>query len=201
MGLCLSLGSAGFLLNVQGDGLRIVDLALSAALLAYVLAFYRLESVWKQILPGKRNLLEPAAKVEAVKRPARLIDSQELGWLLLFLPVWAGLAQVMWWLLPKQSGIETLIVPAYQAMVFIWALAMIGFSAAGILDYLRRSQMNRDEALLVLQDELWHETRREQRQFNRWLAWEHRGRPSYLLPTLAVIAVIIALILVIILLI
>ncbi|MGE3805596.1 MAG: hypothetical protein AB7K24_13050 [Gemmataceae bacterium] len=201
LAMCLSMGAARWLAASQYTGLRIVDFALCAAVLAYLLAFYRLQSIWSQVLPARPNLLEPNAKVEPIRRPARLIDAHEMGWLLILLPIWAAVPQVVWAMLPRESAIEVLIPPAYQAMVFVWVLAMVGLSVAGVLEYLHRCQMTRAEAMMVLQDELWHETRREQRQLNRWLAWDRRGRPSYLLPTLAVMAGLIALALIIILLI
>lgn len=202
LAICLSapsnLGGNRWLVSSPAAGLRLPDLVLCAAVLAYFIAFYRLQSVWKHAFPPRRPL-KGAVKETPQRRPAGLIDSREIGWALLALPVWAGIAQVIWAIMPKESALSGLLPIAWQAVASVCTLAFLSVTIAAVLDYLRRRHMSADEAQLYLQDLVWNETRREQRLYSRWIAWEHGGRASYLIPALLVVATFLALALVVIL--
>jgi hypothetical protein len=61
--------------------------------------------------------------------------------------------------------------PAWRIIVLLWAVGVALLLASGLINYLSRETMTKDEAALILQDVLWREYRSEQRRANRWVAW------------------------------
>jgi hypothetical protein len=159
-------------------GLLAQDLAVSMAVLAYVLAQYRLQSLTLNILPpdprrrsGPRRWLIFPPRIVLQRRPGTLVNPQEVAWFVLGLPVWALLAQVLWsWLAPPRP---VLGLPIWIARLtfFGWGLGLGALLAAAALDLWRRRRSPPEVAALYLQDVLWRETRGEQRRLNRWTAW------------------------------
>src|SRR5581483_9909399 len=100
---------------------------------------------------------------------------------LLALPIWTGLAQVLWLVLPQTAGNPGLIVPVWRVILWLWIFGGIALLATSGFAYWHRSTMSVEEATLFLQDTLWRETRGEQRRINRWFAWARvRARqPSF----------------------
>lgn len=154
---------------------RVPDFLLCAAVLAYAQAHYRL-TLRRSPFPGEKS---PPA-VQRRQEDGPFIPSTELGLLLLSLPVWAGLAQLVWPLLPQRAGNPGLIVPVWRVVAMLWLMGGTGLVSAAVLDYWYRRRMSVEEATLYLQDTLWRETRGEQRRINRWSAWARiRNRPSF----------------------
>jgi len=165
--------------------LRLADVMLCAAVLGYVAAQYRLQSLTGHVFPPDprrrearppwhrgffRWLLRPP--VVRQRRAGRLVTEKEIGALVLSLPAWAVLAQLCWRALPSEPGYHLgLTSPAWQAMLLTWVVGLGLFVTASLVAYWGRRNMTADEAALFLQDTLWRETRREQRVVNRWLAW------------------------------
>lgn len=171
------------LLFVSNASLRVPDFLLCASVLAYVLAHYRL-TLLRTPFPPERQPAKPSpAAPPAIQREqpeALFISSRELGLLLLSLPLWAGLAQVVWPLLPRTAGNPGLIGPVWRVVAFLWIVGGGGLVTASAFDYAYRRRMSREEATLYLQDLLWRETRGEQRRINRWFAWGRvKGRPTF----------------------
>src|SRR5207245_11667064 len=115
-----------------------------------------------------------------LNRDPRLVQSAEVAWVLMALPVCALFAQVLWRLLPartswsgdfQQAG--RVLVPG---IVFAWFLVVALFVAQGLLRYLGWQQQTPREARLTLLDTYWQETRRELRRISHWMAWAQSRR-------------------------
>jgi hypothetical protein len=144
------------------------DLMLCTALLAYLAAQFRLFSMAGNALPVEPGPYPtPAAPI---RRPPGLVTDRELSFLGV-LVAWVVFAQVLWALLP----VSVFGVTNWPAVVRLFALAVLlaggGLLTGAVFDYLGRRRAPPAEALQVLQDELWDETRAEQRALNRWLTW------------------------------
>lgn len=166
--------------------LRLSDILLCGAVLAYLIGYYRLQSMSSSILPqdprrrtGKPRwevgiLFFPLRYRAAIMRRPRAADTvhpREMLMLLLSLPAFVGLGFFCWHLLPVQWGNPGVEAAAWRAIFLAWIVAVSLFTAAGFLDYWQRRTMTAEEAAMLLQDALWKETRREQRRLNGWLAW------------------------------
>jgi hypothetical protein len=112
------------------------------------------------------------------KRSAGLVTPFELVVLVLTLPLWVLLAQLVWSavmqardVLGKQHHAQEWEVWQTRLVVLVTVLFGGILTMAAALRYMRRWRMTADEAHLILQDTLWQETRSEQRWFGRWLTW------------------------------
>jgi hypothetical protein len=144
--------------------LDLADVIQCAAVLGFVIGHYRLQGLMQSLLPG-----DPRQKAPEPSR--RSVGPREIVALLLTLATWAMLVQFAWIALPRTGG-ELFRQPAgWRVLVLVWVIATAAILASGLLGYLRREHMNRDEAEMFFQDLLWHEYRGEQRRPNRWLAW------------------------------
>jgi hypothetical protein len=85
--------------------------------------------------------------------------------------MFALLAQGAWLLLGTPRELHGLSPRWIQFMLLVWVLALSVFIVGQLFRLIRLLQMDRITAKMVLQDTLWHETRREQRRIARWLAW------------------------------
>jgi hypothetical protein len=162
----------------------LMDLVLCIAVLGYVLGHYRLLSLMRSIFPPdpRRRGIDPSQR-----RSAELVKGWEMALLGLSLPVWTGLALMVW-----ASGMADLATPPARSRPFgtygpplwsdlpldiahelrlIWAgLALL--AAAGVaVSYLRWTTATPEEQFVYLQDQCWRQTRREQGLLNRWLTW------------------------------
>jgi hypothetical protein len=150
----------------------LMDLVLCIAVLAYVLGHYRLLSLIRHIFPpDSRRSRDGAPADPSRRRSADLVNSREIALLGFALPVWAGLAVIIWvWMMDYTPPLG---IPRelWRVLRFVWAgLAVL--AATGIVaGYLRLTTATPEESLLYLQDECWRQTRREQSILNRWLTW------------------------------
>jgi hypothetical protein len=176
---------------------RLSDFILCGAVLAYAAAHYRLQGVERSIFPPEpgrpmpqrdkpRSRRVPLMSA-ASRRSARSVSADEFTLLLLSLPLWAGVAQVCLYVLPSRPlsvglplhwwrATASLPLPWWRALVLIWLFGLGWLVVASLLGYWGKRRMGPEEATLLLQETLWHETRREQRRLNRWLAWARLRR-------------------------
>lgn len=160
----------------------LMDLVLCISVLAYILGHYRLLSLMRSIFPPdpRRRRIDPSQR-----RSADLVKGWEMALLGLSLPVWTGLALMVWaygmadlatpptWSRP--FGLDephwSVLLDTARELRLVWAgLALL--AAAGItVSYLRWTTATPEEQLLYLQDQCWRQTRREQGLLNRWLVW------------------------------
>jgi hypothetical protein len=190
-----------FEMEVRGTPV-VSDLLLGVAVLAYTIGHYRLQGVSRHIFPPDQRLRQlhryarlPAQSGAAPgierKRAAQLVTSLELALLALSLPLWALLAQLVWYGLTTTRDVlarDVLARPDYAewnpGLLRIIALltGLVGsvLMVAAVLRHLRHRNLAHDEARLVMQDTLWNETRGEQRWIARWQTWfklERKERP------------------------
>ena len=59
----------------------------------------------------------------------------------------------------------------WHLLVLIWLGSLVLMGASAVLAYVERAQAGPEESLLYLQDQLWTQTRGEQRRIHRWMVW------------------------------
>jgi hypothetical protein len=162
--------------SYPSDGL--VNCLLGIGVLIYVSAQYRLQGLTIHIVPPdprrarrpNRRLL-PSTATAPIRRSSASVSVVEIALLLATAPIWAVLASLVWELLP-QHWYELGLPPAlWRTLILAWSIGVGLLVTGSLLAQLGRQRMSRAEAVLLLQDVLWRETRREQRRINRWLAW------------------------------
>jgi hypothetical protein len=165
------------------------DVFLAAAVLAFVAGHYRLQALTGSVFPpdprrrdeargwklGPLRLGRRGPQVRERRAP-RLAQPGEWQFLLLSLPLWPAVAQMALSWSAGGWGNPGFPAGVWRAVLLAWAGAVLTAVAAGLIDYWTRVTMTTEEATLFLQDALWHETRREQRRLNRWLAWARLRR-------------------------
>lgn len=177
---------SGWQRQVQVPRFRLGDWVLCGAVLAYIVAYYRLQGLVGCIFPPDPRLRESEGrrflffrmppKLIEHRRSASQVTSWETTWLLVSLPVWATLAQVIWLLLPTSGGQLGLPPRAERTLALIWLVGVLLFCGAGLLSYWNISRASPTEASLLLQDADWRETCREQRRIHRWMIWRRLQR-------------------------
>ena len=168
--------------GMANSGVQVLDVVLCLGTLTYLAAHYRLLSLWHQVLPHDRRVrLKPDKKTKGPRRvlglpapqprPASAVTIAEIVALLLQVLGFTMLAQVVWFLLDQRWNLVGFPPGWAQFLLLAWSLTIGLFVMGHLFRYWRRSQMNRDEAQLLLQDTLWNETRGEQRRIFRWILW------------------------------
>jgi hypothetical protein len=163
----------------SGRPFRATDVVVCAAVLAYVVGHYRLQAVSEYVFPPDPRLREVIAgrrRVVQRKRSPRLVTIDEVGWLVLALPVPALLGQLGWMALARPWNVLGLPPQVGRFVLLLWLLAVTVFVVAALLGHWRGRRQTAEEGTLFLQDTLWRETRREQRLVNRWVAWSRRRK-------------------------
>ena len=162
--------------------LQVGDVAFCATALAYIAGHYRLLALWSHILPADprqryrkdAGAIVPLGRVGRIvsqHRPAATLSRAEIAWFVLQLPLFALIAQGVWMVLAPNRQPLGLDARWVRIIEFAWGLAVVLFVAGQLLSVIRLLQMDRATARMLLQDVVWHETRREQRRIGRWLAW------------------------------
>jgi len=91
--------------------------------------------------------------------------------LVLALPLWTGLAVVVWgWMIDSAPALG-MSVKSWRTLRVSWAVLAVVTATAFVAGYVRRATATPEESLLYLQDQLWRSTRHEQGTLNRWLVW------------------------------
>jgi hypothetical protein len=168
--------------------LHLMDFLLCGAVLAFVMAHYRLMGLVKNVFPEdpRRREKRPPGALGAgptgavqERRSARLVSPMEWIILVLSLPIFVILAHFVWFLVPRRwdRGDLPYAVWTWTGLVApVLAVATILLLVGALLSYWERRGMSSHEGQILLQDVLWKDTRREQRRLNRWLAWDRLRR-------------------------
>jgi hypothetical protein len=93
---------------------------------------------------------------------------------LLIVPLCTLAAVLVWLRLAAPPNFFGLPPWANRVILLLWLVFVLVVLAGALLGYWRWHTWSREEALLVLQDTYWRETRREQRRQYLWLAWARR---------------------------
>jgi len=145
----------------------LMDLVLCLAVLAYIVGHYRLLSLMRHIFPTDAR----RPRVGTSRRSADLVNTWEMALLALTLPVWAGLAVMVWaWMM---DGVPSLGVSRelWRVLRLAWVVLAVLATIGIVTSYLRLATATPEESLLYLQDQCWRHTRGEQGRLNRWLSW------------------------------
>jgi hypothetical protein len=146
----------------------LMDLGLCIAVLAYVLGHYRLLSLTRYIFPPRLG----RPRVEATqRRSADLVTGRETTFLGLALPLWAGLAVLVWGWVTEEAAPRNAPLEWWPVLRLVWAILAVLAVAGVTASYLRQTTATPEEGLLYLQDQCWRLMRREQGLLNRWLTW------------------------------
>jgi hypothetical protein len=160
-----------------------LDIVLALAVLAYTVAHYRVLSLVSHIFPPDPRRREqpptppgsrrrPPSRVVEQKRSPETVEPRELLTLLLSLPLWAGLACLLWDRLTAGESLQAGEgADLWLGIVVVWTVGLLVAGTTVLLRYLGQSQTTVEENLLYLQDQVWLQTRREQSRLNRWLVW------------------------------
>jgi hypothetical protein len=151
------------------------DWILSAAILAYFAAHYRLLGLTVAYFPvdprasGKEatSIGDGNAPAASSLRSSKSITPSEMSWFIMSLPLYAVLAQVIWKLVPSGDNAYGLDSSGWQGVTFAWILG-IGWSlVAGLLSYVVWQQRSPSEARMLLADVVWRELSRDLRRASR----------------------------------
>lgn len=176
----LRLTGLGWNWQLLARAFRLSDVLLAAGVLGYVLAHSRLLSLTVNVFP-----LEPRRRVPPLghrdrtgppKRSQGLVTAEEIGALALVAPAAALAGWGLWLLLARPWYVLGLPPTIGRLLVVLWTVGLGMPVVAALLGHWRTRRMSPDEAALHVQDVLWHETRREQRRQNQWLAWSRLPR-------------------------
>jgi hypothetical protein len=192
----LSIEPNRYFMSSHGGNVWLTDVLLCAGVLAFVAAQYRLQSLLKSafppaLLPGEAETRPQGPAPANPRRASRSVTPREVGTLLVLLPAWAIVAQLVAALLPASLGNPGLRPAVWRGMTLLWLLSVAALVIASLFDFYHRRHMTSAEAMLFLQDELWRETRREQRRHDRWRAWGRLGFPLDIIDLLIDVAVMI----------
>jgi hypothetical protein len=157
---------------------------LSASVLAYLIAQYRVLSLVHQSMPvdpapRRKGQSAPATP----RRPLSLIAEGEpiaalalgLGAVAIGLAAWSLLS---WYERSQRlSGNWGITRPFARSMLVLWSIGTVAVVAGVFFRYVSMRRMGRQQARMVLQNMFWTETRREQERIHRWRRWARTGRP------------------------
>jgi hypothetical protein len=161
-----------------------LDLLLTLSLLAYLISQFRLHALTANLFPrDPRERREPAPdkplpyayrrQLAQKRSPQTFVIGEVLS--LIFVPILLTAAAVLvWWQLATAPQVFDWPDWISRILILTWSVFGLLLLATGVFAYWRWQTWSTDEALLVLQDMYWRETRREQARQYRWLAWARR---------------------------
>jgi hypothetical protein len=85
--------------------------------------------------------------------------------------VCTGLAALLWYCMRVEVYWLEIAPELWRLLHIVWAVAVFVVLTVGVRGYLNLTRRTPQECLLLLQDQVWRWTRREQGSLNRWLTW------------------------------
>jgi hypothetical protein len=182
----IAMGSWLWRWHTLRSGFNLSDLLLCGSLLVFVGAHYRLQGLVLNIMPvdprrrevtrGSEGrppdrLPRSAGPVLKARRSSGLVSPGELTLMLLTVPLWVLLGQVLWKVLAMEREVLGWAPWLVRLLVLFWGLGVVLYLGATLLRQLERRRMSPEEGRLLLQEALWRGTRAGQRRASRWLAW------------------------------
>jgi hypothetical protein len=153
------------------------DVLLATSGLGFLLAHYRLQSLAFRGLPFEPRIKRKGEKDEEPVRPVSLVGETELGIGMILTVSATIVGQFAFWILiqvernaaiSRYALVQTVIG---RLMLFLFVLGIVTCVSGFVFTYLRWRKMNRLEAEIILQDEVWSETRREHERILHWQKW------------------------------
>jgi hypothetical protein len=160
------------------------DLVLAGAMITLFAAQYRLHGLLGNMLPFDARRRRRAglgaqhqpARGEEIKRPRRSVSLYEAPTLVLTMPLWVLLGQILWLVIATRRGEYAFPPWVVRLITLVWLLGVPTLVVGSLMHLWYRSDMSPEEATLFLQDTQWRETAREQRRVSRFLAWARLRR-------------------------
>jgi len=118
----------------------------------------------------------PADRPE--RRLVTEITGDEVARLFSTILICSGLALAMWLSSYWRPAPLNALTRQWQLGIILWCLLMPLIFMATLLAYLRWRKLSYLAARLVLNDELWKETRPEQRSIARWTVWARQRKQT-----------------------
>lgn len=152
---------------------------LTAGVLLYLTAAYRAQSMRVQVLPEAPRL-EPEFLPKdgppplAETRPPA--PPEELVGYVLCLPLCVLAGQAIWILLLERAPPDDLPAGFGRIAVVVWFTLVGGLTLRFLTAFWRRRGDSPETARLYLQEQVWHEARRDHRRVASWLAWARRRK-------------------------
>jgi hypothetical protein len=176
------------LLPLGDEPLAGLDLILAILTLVYLSSATRLLALLRHTVPPdvRRARRPPGSRVrgrwllprEATSRSSPAIPSGEIVTLLVSVPPFALLAALLWIRLgveppPRWLELDPTLWPPtlWRLLLLVWGMGIALAGLHAFLAYLGRTQASAEQSLLYLQDQLWTQTRGEERRINRWVVW------------------------------
>lgn len=170
----------------------VVAMLFTLSVLIYLIAHYRLVGIMRGVLPSDRRLKSKrkAKKRQALEQPrnGRFVNPQEGVVIFLTALFCSALAQLVWiwaesryveedleWL-TKGRVLFRMNEVTWQFLSLLWVGGMLLVIAFSVIGYLGTRRLNQAEAEMLIQDDLWRDTRREQSRIHRWTAWGNKRR-------------------------
>jgi hypothetical protein len=162
---------------------QVADLILCAAAFTFLAAYYRLIALSRHIFPadpkskqgfhgpGRWLASNPSLAGGNWRRSTSAVAPDELLYFFLSVLGWTALARVGQMALGAAKNPLGLEPSIWQALLLVWFLGSCLLIARTWIGYLRLSRLTTEQARMLLEDELWHNTRGEQRFLLRWTAW------------------------------
>lgn len=147
----------------------LTDVVLCGATLTYIVAQYRLIALRVAILPAD-------ADGSAVRRDPGVIPMRESAATILTVVAATVAALFLWQVTFLVRPPWTIMRSHWRVGLLVWIVGIGLIAMISVIGYLGWRRQSRSEAMLVLRDEFWRQTRGEQRKINRWRAWASRRR-------------------------
>jgi hypothetical protein len=146
---------------------------LCSALLAYVLAHYRLQCLTSSMFPSERRPRKgpPGKSLLEKPRDGKSVSMGEVGMLVIALPFVTFTALILLRMLPTNSEKFGFSRAVWPTVVLIWIVALVAILVHAVLSYIGLRNLTLAEARTFLQDLQWQELRRDLRRINRWRLW------------------------------
>lgn len=160
------------------------DLLLASSGLAYLISHFRLQSLAFRGMPLEPRIKRKGETEKDLVRPPELVDDAEMGVLLVLTMSAMIIGQFIWWLLvvmERRLGVASVglvQVVIGRLMLFAFVFGAATFVSTLVFNYFRWIRMSRHEADLILQDEVWAETRREHERILHWRKWHLKKTPE-----------------------
>src|SRR5579872_3700495 len=161
---------------LRGAGLSVVpvtpflDLLLSACVLTYVAAHYRMQALVHNVIPLDARTPRPTnervrgqVEVRSInpRRLPGLVTRWEVPLLVAGVLASAVAGDYLWSYVRGMRPRLDMSRSGWQALTVVWGVALLLTAAWTVFGYVGRTRMTREESLLYLQDQLWRQTRRE----------------------------------------
>jgi hypothetical protein len=158
---------------------EIQDLLLAGAMFGFFATQYRLAGLRGSMVPielrrkrraglGAQCIPEDGTEM---KRPRQIVSLHEAPTLVLTLPLWVLLGQILWIVIATPRGVAEFPPAAVRFVLLIWLIGVPGLVIGTLLHHWFRRRMSPEEAQMYLQDTQWRQTSAEQRTIARFIAW------------------------------